>query len=350
MAMETICSLTNKGKILCQGFGGFGVIAAGYRIPAENFNLGNVPFPVEVTKTISVSRVQGTNRYKTAVEISKLAFPQESPTRVFIASGENFPDALSAGPVAAALGAPLLLTQRASLNTDVSVELARLNPGEVTILGGLSTVSQQVEDDLITNGWNVSRIAGGNRYETAVMTSKIAYESSDTVIIAAGENFPDALAGSSAASKLSAPLLLVQGHSLTLIPAVASYLSELRPEKIYVLGGPTVVSDAVVSALGEFGNVERIAGTHRVDTSVQIAKKFFESNQAGIVTFGWNFPDALAGSMLASRLGAPIYTSLQGCTHRVLVNDLRRSGVNTLYVLGSEATLSARVAELAPCD
>lgn len=350
MAMGTICSLTQAGKILCNGFGGFGVIAAGSRLPEKNLNLGHIPFPVEVAKTISVSRVQGANRYQTAVEISKLAFPQPGPSRVFIASGENFPDALSAGPVASALEAPLLLTPRAGLNADVRVELARLNPSEVTILGGLSAVSQQVEDDLVSEGWSVSRVAGGNRYETAVMTSRMAYENSDTVFIAAGENFPDALAGSAAASKISAPLLLVQGHSPTLIPALASYLAELRPGKIYVLGGPNVVSEDVVSALGEFGNVERVAGTHRVDTSVEIAKKFFESNQTGIITFGWNFPDALAGSMLASRVGAPMYTSLHGCTHRVVVNDLRRTGANTLYVLGSEATLSARVAQLAPCD
>jgi putative cell wall-binding protein len=220
----------------------------------------------------------------------------------------------------------------------------------VIILGSISAVSQVVQDELVAQGWNVSRVSGIHRYETAVLTSKLAFPTADTVFVAAGENFPDALAGSAAAIKTSSPLLLVQGNSPEIIPDVANYLSELNPTPIYVLGGPNGVSDSVLSALGEFGNVERISGTHRVDTSVQIAKRFFGSAQASIITFGWNFPDALTGSMLASTLGVPIYTSLKDCVHRGVINDVRRSGSGSLFVLGSEAALSAQVSQLSPCD
>jgi putative cell wall-binding protein len=279
-----------------------------------------------------------------------VAFPESGVSKVFIASGQNFPDALSAGPVAAALDAPLLLTHPEFLIEDLRLELARLSPSELTILGSVSAVSQSVEDELVRAGYNVTRISGIHRFETAVLTSQLVFQTADTVFVAAGENFPDALAGSAAAIKESSPLILVQGKSPAIIPAVASYLSDLRPSKIYVLGGPSVISDEVVAALGEYGDVERIAGVHRIDTSVQIAKKFFSSAQSGIVTFGWNFPDALAGSMLASKLGIPIYTSLNECVHRGVINDFRRLGVNQFYVLGSEAALSGRIAQLSPCD
>jgi putative cell wall-binding protein/alpha-tubulin suppressor-like RCC1 family protein len=347
----TICSLTIQGRILCQGSGSFGIISAGSRVTENSLSqVARVPFPVEVTKPLSNSRLQGVNRYGTAIQISQAAFPESGVSKVFISSGLNFPDALSAGPVAAALGAPLLLTNPEFLIEALMLELARLSPSELIILGSVLTVSQFVEDELERAGYNVTRISGINRYETAVLTSRLVFQTADTVIVAAGENFPDALAGSAAAIKISSPLLLVRGKSSAIDPSVASYLSDLGPSKIYVLGGPNVVSDEVLTALQVYGDVERIAGVHRVDTSVQIAKRFFSSAQSGIVTFGWNFPDALAGSMLASNLGIPIYTSRQDCVHKVVIHDFRRLGVNQFYVLGSEATLSGRVAQLSPCD
>jgi putative cell wall-binding protein len=347
----TICSLTIQGRILCQGSGSFGVISAGSRVTENSLSqVARVPFPVEVTKPSSSTRLQGANRYATAAQISQAAFPESGVSKVFIASGQNFPDALSAGPVAATLAAPLLLTHPEFLIEDTRLELERLSPDEIVILGGVAAVSQALEEQLISAGWNVTRVTGANRFETSVLTSQLAFQTADTVFVAAGENFPDALAGSAAAIKESSPLLLVQGKSPAIIPAVASYLSDLRPSKIYVLGGPSVISDEVVAALGEYGDVERIWGADRIDTSVQIAKRFFRSAQAGIIAFAQNFPDALAGSMIASKLGIPIYTSFNDCINRGVINEFRRLGANSVYVLGGEAALSGRVAQLFPCD
>ena len=347
----TICSLTIQGRILCQGSGSFGIISAGSRVTENSLSqVARVPFPVEVTKPLSSSRLQGANRYATAAQISQAAFPESGVTKVFIASGQNFPDALSAGPVAAKLDAPLLLTDPEFLIEDIRLELERLGPDEIVILGGVFAVSQAVENQLISAGWNVTRIAGANRFETSVLTSQLAFQTADTVFVATGENFPDALAGSAAASNFMSPLILLQGKSTTIIPVVASYLSDLRPSKIFVLGGQAVISDEVVSALSAYGDVERIWGADRIDTSVQIAKRIFSSAQAGIITFGWNFPDALAGSMLASKLGIPIYTSSNNCVNRGVINEFRRMGANSVYVLGGEAALSGQVAQLFPCD
>ena len=57
---------------------------------------------------IAKARLAGADRYKTAVAISKANFvaPQDW---VVVASGQTFPDALGAGPMAAFLEAPLLL-------------------------------------------------------------------------------------------------------------------------------------------------------------------------------------------------------------------------------------------------
>jgi putative cell wall-binding protein/alpha-tubulin suppressor-like RCC1 family protein len=351
LGSESICSLTTQGRILCQGSGGFGVIAAASRVSENSLSqVASAPFPVEVTKTLSSYRIQGVNRYATAVEISKSAFPGQGVRRVFIASGVNFPDALSAGPVAATLNAPLLLTRPDFLPQDVILELERLSPLEIIILGSVAAVSKAVEDQLVKPGRTVIRIGGSNRYETSVLVSQLAFQTADTVFIATGQNFPDALAGTAVASISKAPLVLLPGQSTTIVPVVASYLSNLQPKKIFVLGGPATISNELVSALSAYGDVERLSGVNRIETSIAISKRFFSSAQTGIISFGWNFPDALAGSMLASKLGIPIFLSSHNCVRRSVINEVRRLGANSTHVLGGEATLSGQIAQLFPCD
>lgn len=88
-------------------------------------------------------RVAGADRYGTSVEISKLVFDPAWTPVVFIASGETFPDALSAGPATFGAG-PLLLTRHDSLPAVVATEIKRLQPCFVVVVGGRSSVSDAV--------------------------------------------------------------------------------------------------------------------------------------------------------------------------------------------------------------
>lgn len=94
----------------------------------------------------SVTRMSGSNRYSTAVDVSRETFDR-SPV-VFIATGSNFPDALGGGPVAGSIPGPLLLVPGTSVPGDVANELQRLGPDRVVILGGTSVVSSGVEAQL----------------------------------------------------------------------------------------------------------------------------------------------------------------------------------------------------------
>jgi glucose/arabinose dehydrogenase/putative cell wall-binding protein len=89
-----------------------------------------------------VQRRAGADRYATAVAVSRASFG--SASRVFIATGVNFPDGLAGGPAGAFLGAPLLLVPGTSLPATVRDELLRLDPSRVTILGGPNAVSESV--------------------------------------------------------------------------------------------------------------------------------------------------------------------------------------------------------------
>jgi len=95
---------------------------------------------------------------------------------VYIATGENFPDALGVGPVAALAHGPVLFVARNSIPSATQAELTRLHPDRIVIVGGTAVISTQVESQLKT--WApVSRLAGGNRYETAVAVSQAGFPS-----------------------------------------------------------------------------------------------------------------------------------------------------------------------------
>src|SRR5436309_2057239 len=80
-----------------------------------------------------VSRLSGIDRYATAAAISASAFPAGAPV-AFVATGESFPDALAAGPVAGCAGGPLLLATATQLPASTVAELRRLHPQRVFVL------------------------------------------------------------------------------------------------------------------------------------------------------------------------------------------------------------------------
>jgi len=95
----------------------------------------------------SADRISGADRYATAVQVSVTGFATGAST-VFLASGADYPDALSAAPIAASLGAPLLLTVPDALPAVVVAELARLGAVDVVIVGGPGVIAPAVEAQL----------------------------------------------------------------------------------------------------------------------------------------------------------------------------------------------------------
>jgi putative cell wall-binding protein len=89
-----------------------------------------------------VQRLAGADRYATAAVISASYASPGDP--VFLATGTAFPDALAGGPAAAARGASLLLTKRGVLQEPTGVELGRVRPATITVLGGLIAVADEV--------------------------------------------------------------------------------------------------------------------------------------------------------------------------------------------------------------
>lgn len=110
-------------------------------------------------------RAGGLERVGTAIEASRLAFPDGADV-VVLADSRSFPDALTEAPLAAALGAPLLLVDEA-LPEPTMAELDRLGAGSAVVVGGASAVPSAVEAQLAEAGVAVERLAGDTRFDTA---------------------------------------------------------------------------------------------------------------------------------------------------------------------------------------
>ncbi len=295
-----------------------------------------LPLPAAAAADPTVIRLAGVNRYSTAVEISEFHFPSGAAT-VFVATGTAFPDGLAGAAVAGLLDAPLLLTDPNNLPPETEAEIERLNPDNIVILGGASAVSQGVEDELALIA-TVTRLAGSNRYLTAVEVSQYGYPgTATTVVVATGTGFADALAGGPAAVALGGPLLLTQPDVLP--TAVATEIARLAPDQIILLGGTGAVSAEVETSLEGFAEVTRISGADRYLTSVEIAQLAFPSADRVYVATGLNFPDALAGAAAAAGYGAPILLTATNSVTDAVRTEVAQFAPAEVVILGGTAVV-----------
>jgi len=196
----------------------------------------------------SPTRLAGDDRYATSAAISASHFQPGVPV-AYVASGLNFPDALSGAPLAGLTDGPVLLTAPDGVPDVVADELRRLAPSRIVILGGTSVIGDSVEarlDALISGA--PTRLAGDDRFATSVEISASQYEPGVPVVyIANGFNFPDALAGAPLAGLTGGPVLLTTYDGLP--DVVERELVRLKPHRVVILGGRSVVNGVVYNRL-----------------------------------------------------------------------------------------------------
>ena len=189
-----------------------------------------------------VDRLSGTNRYGTAAAV---AGEFDTAERVFVATGLDYPDALSAAARAGSLDSPVLLVRQDSIPSVTAAALDALDPTQITVLGGEDAINQDVIDEL--GEWApTTRVGGLNRWSTSALLF-VEIASADTVYLASGQDWPDALAGGAKAASDDKPLLITRTDRLPSV--IEDTIVRLVPEKVVVLGGSAAVSQAVIDEL-----------------------------------------------------------------------------------------------------
>ena len=302
----------------------------------------SVPFLVDTT---APARLAGLDRYSTAASISAANY-SPNVSIAYLATGSNFPDALAGAAAAGSQHAPILLVTRDTIPNATALELTRLKPARIIVLGSTGVVSTAVSNaaQAYTTG-TVTRLAGVDRFATAAAISAATYAPGVSVAyIATGLNFPDALAGAAAAGSRSAPILLVGTD--TIPDATAAELTRLGPGSIVVLGASGVVSDGVAAGLAAFtsGSVTRLAGANRYATAAAISAATYAPGVSVVyLATGLNFPDALAGAAVAGSQGAPILLVTKDSIPSATAAEIQRLNPGRVVILGSMGVVSEAV-------
>ncbi|MDQ7095557.1 N-acetylmuramoyl-L-alanine amidase [Desulfosporosinus sp. PR] len=94
----------------------------------------------------NVQRIAGNDRYETAADVYDFARDDLTATTMYMVTGENFPDALAAGALAAKQHAGIVMTQKTTLPGPTYSVLSRPteSPLSVVIIGGTGAVTDQV--------------------------------------------------------------------------------------------------------------------------------------------------------------------------------------------------------------
>ncbi|MGC1208092.1 MAG: cell wall-binding repeat-containing protein, partial [Ornithinimicrobium sp.] len=300
------------------------------------------------TTPATTTRWEGANRYETAAVIaSKFDKPVDT---VYLSSGTTFADALAATPLAAngihpagieSAGnpAPILLSGTRLPRATIEA-LDDLKPRNVVLLGGTKSLPSSLQRDLTERGYAVTRVGGGTRYDTASKLSLAYGRNVPVVYVASGadRSFPDALSGAALAATEGGPILLTGRDS---VPAsVTSALKQLNPTKIVVLGGQESVSDTVYTTLGA---TERISGTGRFETSAAVAKKFPASLPRVFVASGRNWPDALAGAVIAGSQRSPVLITERDIVPEPVLQRLVALRPREVVVIGGSSAVASTV-------
>lgn len=203
------------------------------------------------SKGYRVKRLGGFDRYDTNLLIvNELNSTSEA---VFIASGENFPDALSVSSFASHTNSPIILTQTNVIPKGIQDFLISKQPKQVYIAGGTSVVSSGVEDQIksILPSSKITRFAGYERFDTAALIYNQFAEIPNNIYIASGLDYPDALSGTVLAAQNGDPILLIDPTTPLVPTNIAAYLSKLYQTgvspSVTALGGTSVVPDQVVN-------------------------------------------------------------------------------------------------------
>ncbi len=194
------------------------------------------------------------------------------------------------------------------------------------------------------------RIAGDDRYETAVELTKDSFPSANEVVVANGQAFADALAASGLAGALECPILLVSKDSLP--SEVSNEITRLGAKKVYVIGGTAVVSDAVQQALGKISGVtgvERVWGRDRYETGLRIAQKIKSIkgtaySGTAIVVSGVSFPDAVVAAPWAYRADTAVILVNNKSAPATSRQAVRELGATSVQVVGGPAVVPDAVA------
>lgn len=189
---------------------------------------------------VSVRRVTGATRTETAANLAREVVHAGSAEVVYLATGLNFPDALTAGAAAAHAQGVVLLSSGRSLDETTLAALRELRPGRIVAVGGDAVQAARAAR------LNATEMAGHDRFETGRLVAQGTFDKPANAVVVSGLQFGHALPASAWAGATSAPLLLTAPNHVP--DSTRDYLATTGATPT-VIGGAEQVDQAVVDEL-----------------------------------------------------------------------------------------------------
>lgn len=308
--------------------------------PEPTATAAPTPTPTPTPTLTHARRQAGSNRMATAAQVSRAAYPAGADT-AFVATAGNFPDALAGGAAAGVLGAPVLLVSPDRVPQESRDELVRLGVDTIVLLGGESSISRVVADELAHIAPTV-RHAGRDRYDTAAAVSRARFGPGvATVYVASGVEYREALAAAAVAGAQGVPLLLSAPDALP--QATADELRRLGPASVVLVGRYESVGEAVEDSLAAIAPTTRIMGNAPYGTAVMLSRATYRSASVVYIATAADFPDALAGGAAAGARRAPLLFVGHDTVPEEVARELDRLRPDEIVVLGGPGAVSDAV-------
>ena len=297
--------------------------------------------PVTPPTYTGVARVAGPDRISTSIAASQREFPGApssfTANAVVLVGASDAIDGLTGAPLAAVVRGPLLYVNANSAPANVLAEVNRLlgSSGKVYLLGGTAVIGSAVESQLQALGYTTQRIAGADRYSTAVaIADEIANVAGTPSVVfeATGLGDADALVAAPAAAHVGGVVLLTVGGAQA--GATATWLAAHAGVTRYAVGGPAAAADPSATP---------IRGADRYATAVDVARQFFSLATGVALANGDAWPDAAVAAASSAINGSPLLLVTAGGLPSVVTTWLGDELLTVVAAYGGVTRISAAV-------
>ena len=294
-----------------------------------------------LSATVTADRLSGRSRYETAVAISKSQFSNSK--YVVLANGQAPNDILVASSLAGNLKAPILITERNALNASIKAEIQRLNASNIIVVGGSSKISSAVINALKAMGKNVEVINGSSDADMSVKVANKALEfkSANTVILSSEKSLPDSLSASALAAKNGYPIIYTGKNAISGV--AKSFIKNGNISNVIIVGGDSTVSNRVLNSVKSMGKaVSRVYGRSRYDTSLSIAKTYFNNSSTVGLATGAEFVDSLTAGPVSGLNNQAILLVSNNALSSGIKDYIKSTGAKSVYLYGGTSWLSEK--------
>jgi len=184
-----------------------------------------------------------------------LVIPVKAET-VIATTNITFADTIVAKVVSEVYNIPQVIVGRDSISNDTLSLLQELNATNIIIIGGPAVVSYNVENELKSLGYNVTRIWGVTRFETSALVAKFFWSNASEAVILTGEltnegnNFEKI-----ALVRQAEDLAIEKGIPILIVPP-GEGISDLANK--YVLDALIILGVKKVYIFSTLGNLSRL--------------------------------------------------------------------------------------------